>query len=260
MAAMAPLASEWLMYMTNPWELPLIFWLGAVALKEILFQPLLFAVRWISERVEPLPSRKGPKPIKQRPLDWKDYTYLSCNAVIETVFISHLLRRMWFSPFVGRHPGELGLLNGPVALGLLIIFNDMFYAPAHRALHWPVLYRWIHKHHHRVLYPERADVDARNEHPLEQIIAMVLWWMAMLLVTSLVGMHAGMILAHLLVMVACASFNHISCDLKLKFLRINFEVRAHEMHHRRPDKNFGQLIMLFDHLMGTYIPYISHAD
>lgn len=36
-------------------------------------------------------------------------------------------------------------------------------------LHHPSLYAYIHKHHHRSVYPFRGNVDARNEHPIEQL-------------------------------------------------------------------------------------------
>ena len=36
-------------------------------------------------------------------------------------------------------------------------------------LHHPSIYAYIHKHHHRSVYPFRGNVDARNEHPIEQL-------------------------------------------------------------------------------------------
>jgi len=251
---------EAVIHLVNPWALPLPLWIGGVVAKELALQVMDAGVRFTATHIEPLPSRKGPKKVVQRALDRWDYFYLGCNSIVETVFIGHLLHYVWTSSLVDRPLGSLGLLNGPVALWLLIIFNDMLYAPFHRALHHPTLYRWIHKHHHRITYPQRGNVDARNEHPLEQIMAMALWYTATRMVTAITGLHAAVIVAHISVMVVLACFNHTGCDLKFNVLGLDFAVRAHEMHHRRPDTNFGQLVMWFDKLMGTYVPYVTYED
>lgn len=245
-------------FLVNPWELPVPFWLGGVVVKELLLQSMDLAVRLIGRHVKPLPSRTGPKPVYQRPLDTTDVLYLSMNAVIETIYTSHLLHLLWFSPGIDRPISKLGLLNGPVALWLLVFLNDAIYAPAHRALHHPLLYRWIHKHHHRVTYPQRGNVDARNEHPLEQIMFMLIWWHVVKFVISVSGVHAVCIPLHITLMVVVACFNHTAIDLSFTVLGIDFSVRSHEMHHRKPDTNFGQVFMFWDRLMGTYVPYSHH--
>jgi len=248
---------ESLSLLANPWQVSLPLWLGGVVVKEVALQGMDWGVRIAGRYIEPMPSRKGEKEVYQRPLDFMDYLYLSINAVIETVFIGHLLHYLWYSSKVERSFGALGLLNGPVALWLVVIFNDMFYAPLHRLLHTPMLYRWIHKHHHRITYPQRGNVDARNEHPVEQMLAMAFWYCAVQLATVLVGMHAIVVPLHISIMVFGACFNHTENDLKFSVFGIEFAVRAHEMHHRMPNKNFGQICMWFDKLMGTYIPYMS---
>lgn len=248
---------ESLARLVNPWELDASVWIAGVVFKEVLLQVMDLAVAFLGRYIKPLPTRAGPKPVYQRPLGMLDALYLAMNAVVETVFVTHLLHYLWYSPKVDRPLASLGLLNGPVSLFLLIIFNDMLYAPMHRLLHTPLLYRWIHKHHHQSLYPSRGNLDARNEHPLEQIFAMALWYVSMTWATRCVGMHAGTVLVHLAVMIFGSCFNHTGHDLSLNFFGIKFEVRAHEMHHRHPTKNFGQLVMCFDHLMGTYTPYVS---
>lgn len=149
---------EQILRLANPWSLPLPLWIAAVVAKETMLQCLDAAVGRIAARIEPLPSRKGPKPLPQRPLDRTDLAYLACNACIETAFVGHLLRHALYGEGVDRSLSSLGLLNGPAALWLLIVSNDMLYAPFHRALHHPRLYAWIHKHHHRVTYPQRGRV------------------------------------------------------------------------------------------------------
>merc|ERR1712039_650423 len=119
------------------------------------------------------------------------------------------------SPQMDRELTSLGILNGPVAVWCLLMCFDMIYAPIHRLLHTPFLYRWIHKHHHRVTYPHRGSVDARNEHPVEQILALIFWYCALRLSTLLVGMHAVVVPLHLRIMTLSACFNHTESDLEL---------------------------------------------
>lgn len=243
--------------LVNPWSVSPAVWVAGVLGKEGALQLMDLAVDRISRSITPLPSRTGPKPVPQRPLDGKDMLYLSCNSVIECIFVSHLAYFFWYSALVTRPIDALGLLNGPFALCLVLLLNDMFYAPTHRLLHTPFLYKWIHKHHHRVTYPQRGNVDARNEHPVEQIIAMALWFSSLALTAVITGLHAGVIPLHMGIMVVGACFNHTGCDLSLSMLGVEFSVRAHEMHHRKPNTNFGQLVMVWDKLMGTYAPYAS---
>ena len=54
-----------------------------------------------------------------------------------------------------------------------------------------------------------------------------------------------------------ACFNHTGYDVQVRFLGIEYSVRAHEMHHRKPDTNFAQYVMFWDRLMGTFRPYDS---
>lgn len=93
------------------------------------------------------------------------------------------------------------------------------------------------------------------------MIALSLHWAAAHLVAWSVGLHVGTVLLHLMLKAAGASFNHTGFDLRLSFLGIDYSVRAHEMHHRHPQKNFAQYVMFWDRIMGTYEPYVgSGAD
>ena len=55
-----------------------------------------------------------------------------------------------------------------------------------------------------------------------------------------------------------ASLNHTRHDVRIR-LRLPcigtllvYDVRAHDVHHRLPRSNYGQYIMLWDWVMGTY--------
>ncbi len=58
-----------------------------------------------------------------------------------------------------------------------------------------------------------------------------------------------------------ASLNHTRHDVRITLTlpRIGtiliYDVRAHDVHHRLPRSNYGQYIMLWDRLLGSYKPY-----
>jgi len=247
-----------LYFLENPWDVSPWLWVAIAVIKEASLQMMGLSVDWFFEGYTKLPTRIGEKKIpQQKPLDHRDTLYLAMNSFIESVFVCHLLYFMWYAEGIDRSLTAVGLLNGPVALWLIIVFNDMFYAPMHRALHTPFLYKWIHKHHHRVAFPQRGNVDARNEHPVEQILGMACWWASMRLSTACSGMHAVIIPLHLGMMVVFSCMNHSPFDIKMNALGIDFSVRSHEMHHRKLTSNFGQFVMFWDRVMGTYAPYVS---
>jgi len=247
------------MDLVNPWELSLLPWLVALACKESVIQALDVVITFAGGFIDLLPSRKGDIKITQRPLGLKDLLFLSTNSVIEFIFASQVLFFLYHSDRVDWPLTKFGVCNGPVALWLLVVTNDLFYAPLHRLLHTPLLYRWIHKHHHYSIFPQRGNLDARNEHPLEQILALSFWYLAIRLTALCTGLHAATMLAQSTLMAVLACFNHTDFDVRFSILGLDFAVRAHEMHHRRPDKNFGQVIMLIDRVMGTYVPYATRA-
>jgi len=245
-------------FLVNPWELNLLWWLLGYAFVRVSLLGLVdaFAMR-IALLLPPLPSRTGPKSVFQHKINSTDVTYLVINSGIEYIFALQISYLMWHAGFIARAPGSVGLLNCPVAFWLLLVVDDMLYAPLHRFMHLQSVYRFVHKHHHRNTFPARGYIDAANEHPVEQIAALTLHWIAVHVVAHTSGLHVGAIGAHFGFKALGACFNHTGYDLQLRFLGIDYSVRAHEMHHRKPQTNFAQYVMFWDRVMGTYKPYES---
>jgi sterol desaturase/sphingolipid hydroxylase (fatty acid hydroxylase superfamily) len=178
--------------LVNPWELSLLLWIAGYAAVRFALLGFVDGLAWlVASKCKPLPSRTGPKPVFQHSMNVADWTYLGLNSFIEFVFAQQIGRLIWHSPIIARAPSAVGLLNGPVALWLLLVVDDMLYAPLHRIMHLQPFYRWVHKHHHRNTYPSRGYVDAANEHPLEQIWALSLHWLAVHIVAYTTGLHVA---------------------------------------------------------------------
>ena len=93
-----------------------------------------------------LPSRTGPKPVFQHRINSLDITYLVINSVVEFVFAQQIAHLLWHAPTIVRAPSAIGLLNTPLAFWLLLVFDDMLYAPMHRLMHHP----HYHLHYYRL--------------------------------------------------------------------------------------------------------------
>lgn len=242
----------------NPWGLSLPLWVaGYLAVRMALLGFVDGFVWALAPRLPALPSRVGPKPVFQHKINATDVAYLVVNSTVEYVFALQISHLLWFAPLVVRAPTSLSLLNGPLAFWMLLVVDDMLYAPLHRAMHLQAVYRWVHKHHHRNTFPARGYIDAANEHPVEQIAALCLHWVAVHVVAHTAGLHVAAVLAHFGVKALGACFNHTGYDVQLRFCGIEYSVRAHETHHRKPNTNFAQYVMFWDKLMGTYKEYES---
>mmetsp|Transcript_5599 Transcript_5599/g.9746 ORF Transcript_5599/g.9746 Transcript_5599/m.9746 type:complete len:96 (+) Transcript_5599:390-677(+) len=54
-----------------------------------------------------------------------------------------------------------------------------------------------------------------------------------------------------------AGLNHTRYDMTVSILGgiTIFDSKAHDVHHRIPQSNYGQYIMLWDYIFGSYRPY-----
>ena len=122
------------------------------------------------------------------------------------------------------------------------------------------IYKLVHKHHHRQHAPSRGNTDAINVHPFEFIVGEYLHLVAVALTgyglqRAFGGtLHVAAVLAFIVAGGVCASLNHTRLDVRLAGGAL-YEVRAHDVHHRMPKKNFGQYTMAWDRLLGTFWPY-----
>lgn len=242
----------------NPWELPITWWIAGYVAIRIALLGFVDGLCWrLAPRLKQLPSRVGPKPVYQHKINLTDVAYLILNSVIEFIFAQQVGHLLMESPLIIRDVRSLGILNSVVAVWMLLVADDMLYAPLHRFMHHQSVYKWVHKHHHRNTFPARGYIDAANEHPVEQVVAMTLHWMAIHIVAVTTGVHVVAVAAHFGLKALGACFNHTGFDVQFRVLGLEYSVRAHEMHHRKPNTNFAQYVMFWDQLMGTYKPYES---
>ena len=253
--------NEWgshVLHLVNPWDVSLELWVLAVALKAcavFALDHVLFALlRWFNVRKMPTREPRIAKGLEV--LQVRDYTFVVMNQVIETVFVMHLLRYICYDEAVLRSVEDLRVMNSIAPVYLIFVMDDFIYYFTHRVMHHPLLYKWCHKHHHRQSIPFRGYMDAANESPIEQVLGLAAVWVSVKFMSRLpFGLHAVGIVGFFAVYAATAFLNHTDYDLQPGWPALGYTVRAHEMHHRFPNCNYAQNIMLWDKLFGTFEAY-----
>ncbi|GKY94605.1 hypothetical protein MPSEU_000426000 [Mayamaea pseudoterrestris] len=172
-------------------------------------------------------------------------------------FVYFYFRFAYLEPNVLWRLSELTFQNTAVALIALFIIYDFFYTILHWALHIKSVYGLIHKHHHRQKAPTRGNVDAVNVHPLEYFLGEYNHLFALFLCCRLlIQVHIVTALMFLAIGGIVAGINHTRFDIVLSVRGVNiYDSKAHDVHHRIPQSNYGQYTMLWDKVFGTYRPY-----
>ena len=153
---------------------------------------------------------------------------------------------------------DVTFMNTIVALILLFVVFDFVYTLLHWFLHKQAIYGYIHKHHHHQKAPSRATVDAINVHPIEYLLGEYNHILSLYVCTTWllpVPIHFSTTVAFLIVGGMLAALNHTRYDFVVSLPGINlklYDSKAHDVHHRIPNSNYGQYTMLWDVVFGNY--------
>lgn len=108
----------------------------------------------------------------------------------------------------------------------------------------------------------RAQTDAVNVHPIEFFLGEYnhLWTTYLVCSQTKLGMemHALCIVLFMFVGGGLASLNHTRYDVvfSVPFTQwVWYDSKNHDVHHRIPQSNYGQYIMFWDYIFGSYRPY-----
>lgn len=133
----------------------------------------------------------------------------------------------------------------------IFFIHDLYFYVAHRIMHHPKLFRWIHKVHHQSTNP--SPWTAYAFHPFEAVIEA----MITLLLVFTVPTHALVIILFMLFQIAYNVYGHMGFELFPKGFHktwigqwINTGV-AHNLHHHRFHGNYGLYTLIWDRMFGT---------
>mmetsp|Transcript_35704 Transcript_35704/g.77932 ORF Transcript_35704/g.77932 Transcript_35704/m.77932 type:complete len:254 (+) Transcript_35704:304-1065(+) len=181
--------------------------------------------------------------------DTRDRLFIFLNRFTAVPFVYHVLSAAINSPTVKIGLEEMTLMNTFGSFIVLYVVYDFFYTLFHRFLHLRSVYWLVHKHHHRQHAPSRGNSDAVNVHPFEYICGEYNHLLAIMLVPC----HIVAALAFIVVGGVLASLNHTRFEAVIPWGI--YDVKVHDLHHRVPQSNYGQYIMLWDRIMGSYRAY-----
>ena len=185
-------------------------------------------------------------------LDLRCRLYITFSKMMVPVFMYHLFRFSWFSKSVKWDMMHCSIVNTVLPVPLLFLLYDMIYQPFHRLLHWPPLYPYIHKHHHRQMIPTRGNDDAINVHPIEFVSGEYMHLISIMLYCKYVGtIYIGTIVAFMLIGGTIATVNHTRLNILIPGL---IGVKYHDIHHSLApfEINYSQYTMFWDRIYGTF--------
>jgi sterol desaturase/sphingolipid hydroxylase (fatty acid hydroxylase superfamily) len=208
------------------------------------------------------PAALPDKAPRLQKLELIDRVFITFSKLVTGLFIYHSILFITSGEELSRMSIDFSaaaigqsVLMLPVHLPVMFIIYDFFYTLFHWALHWPPLYAYVHKHHHRQMSPFRGNTDAINVHPFEYVVGEYnhLWTLFLLTRVLPAGsVHAVTFLVFVVLGGALASLNHTRHDIRIPYV---YNVNAHDFHHRQYRCNYGQYIMLWDLVFGTFMPY-----
>lgn len=145
----------------------------------------------------------------------------------------------------------------PVSLLVFMALHDSYYYWLHRWMHFPRIFRTVHKLHHdsKIASP----FTAFSFHPIEGIIQAV--FMPVLLM--ILPMHYYVIILQLTIMTFSSVINHLDIELYPSvMLKPNggwiIGATHHAMHHKQFKCNFGLYFTFWDKWRKTESPGLSN--
>ncbi|QPQ54517.1 sterol desaturase family protein [Allosphingosinicella flava] len=139
----------------------------------------------------------------------------------------------------------------PLSILLYLFLHDSWFYWTHRWMHRPKLFRVAHKVHHDSRPPTAW--AAMSFHPIEALTGAVV----IPALVFLIPIHAGALLAVLLVMTVMGVTNHMGWEMFPQWLvqgragKWLITASHHHRHHREYKCNYGLYFRFWDRLCGT---------
>jgi lathosterol oxidase len=140
---------------------------------------------------------------------------------------------------------ERGVLYGVGATVFYFLATDLALYWAHRLLHRPLLFRYIHRWHHRYTSPSAFTATAM--HPLE----LALYQSVVMLPLFVLPLPVAGLILVLLYQNYVALVDHSGVDLH-SWLPWQGSTRFHDDHHVYFHVNYAQTMGLWDRIFGTH--------
>ncbi len=149
----------------------------------------------------------------------------------------------------------------PLSLGLVLLIHETYYYWAHRWMHKPSVFRYVHKVHHDSR--KTTSWTAFSFHPLESILQAVI----IPLIIVVIPMHVSVLVVWLVLMTFSGTLNHAGIEIfpagfnRSKIGKWLIGSTHHDLHHKQFRYNYGLYFTFWDRWMGTESPdFDKHFD
>lgn len=133
----------------------------------------------------------------------------------------------------------------------IFFLHDAYFYFAHRAMHHPKIFKWVHLTHHKSNNP--SPWTAYAFHPIEALVEAGIVTVA----AFLLPMHRSAIIIYMLFQIGYNVYGHLGYEIYPQNFHkhwlgrwVNTSV-AHNMHHKFSVKNYGLWTLIWDRWFGT---------
>ena len=139
----------------------------------------------------------------------------------------------------------------PVSLLLVLLIHETYYYWVHRIMHFPSIYKRVHKVHHQSLSP--TPWSAFSFHPWESLLEAII----LPLILIFIPVNLYVLVFYLILMTLSSVINHLDIEIypeyfqKSAFGRFFIGATHHHFHHEEFSTNYGLYFTFWDKIMKT---------
>ncbi len=213
------------------------WWLFKVSMKE------QFSHRAVQTR----PRKPGQD---RREVGWSALTSLIFTAIAVGVIVAYQAGYTKIYTDFSAYPP----IWYPASIALVLFIHETYYYWLHRWMHWPGVYRWVHKTHHDSI--TTSPWTAFSFHPIESTLQAIV----IPVLTFLLPLHISAVGLILIIMTLSSAINHLNTELYPHDFNRHWLGRwligatHHSLHHTQFRFNYGLYFTFWDKWMKTESP------
>ena len=213
------------------------WWLFKVSMKD------QFAHRAVQTR----PRKPGQD---RREIGWSIVTSLIFTAIALGVIMAYQEGYTRIYTDINAYP----LLWYPASIVLVLLIHETYYYWLHRWMHWPGVYRWVHKTHHDSI--TTSPWTAFSFHPTESTLQAIV----IPALTFVLPLHISAVGIILTIMTVSSAINHLNTEIYPRDFNKHWLGRwligatHHGLHHSQFRFNYGLYFTFWDKWMKTESP------
>ena len=206
---------------------------------------LMALMQWLAVVKMPEARLRPPKPNKVT-LRTKTINVIGNSIVAVTFVVSALYfggERMIYSDAI--EPSIMTVFGEMLAV---LLFYDLMYYGAHRAMHHPKLMKYVHGVHHYIRHP--TAFESVYVHPVEGLIGIGL---LLLSIYVLGPISATSFLVAFFIYTTANIMVHANLKLENRFLKLaNYWAVRHDIHHgTQLNRNYASIFPFYDQFFDT---------